>query len=119
MRIVKSKRLKYTIIYKISGNLYIAKNGLCLFVLGPGNPVMGCLFVGILELEFGLTLVASNWPIHLPQGQASPHTCSSIDHGFSADTIEASAVLKPSSNSVLTIAWITESAMSPNLNCVP
>ena len=45
------------------------------------------------ELEFGLTLVSSNWPLHLFQGQTSAFKGSSIDHGLRADTKEASAVL--------------------------
>ena len=44
-------------------------------------------------MEFGLTPGASNWHLHLPQGQASAYKGSSIDHGLSADTIETSAVL--------------------------
>ena len=44
-------------------------------------------------MEFGLTPGASNWHLHLPQGQASAYKGSSIDHGLSADAIEASAVL--------------------------
>ena len=48
----------------------------------------------LAELEFGLTPVASNWHLHLPQGQASAYKGSSIDHGLSADAIEASAILK-------------------------
>ena len=44
-------------------------------------------------MEFGLTSVASYWHLHLPQGQASAYKGSSIDHGLSADAIEASAVL--------------------------
>ena len=45
-------------------------------------------------MEFGLTPGASNWHLHLPQGQASAYKGSSIDHGLSADAIEASAVLQ-------------------------
>ena len=48
-------------------------------------------------MEFGLTPVASNWHLHLPQGQASAYKGSSIDHGLSADAIEASAVLQEAS----------------------
>ena len=48
-------------------------------------------------MEFGLTPVASNWHLHLPQGQASAYKGSSIDHGLSADAIEASAVLQEDS----------------------
>ena len=51
----------------------------------------------LAELEFGLTPVASNWHLHLPQGQASAYKGSSIDHGLSADTTETSAVLKEDS----------------------
>ena len=50
-------------------------------------------------MEFGLTPVASNWHLHLPQGQASAYKGSSIDHGLSADAIEASAVLQEDSRS--------------------
>ena len=49
------------------------------------------------ELEFGLTPVSSNWPLHLPQGHALAFKGSSIDHGLSADTKEASAVLQEDS----------------------
>ena len=68
-------------------------------------------------MEFGLTSVASYCHLHLPQGQASAYKGSSIDHGLSADTIEASAVLllKPSSNSGLPIAWITAPATDASL----
>ena len=45
-------------------------------------------------MEFGLTPVASNWHLHLRQGQASAYKGSSIDHGISANTIETSAVLQ-------------------------
>ena len=48
-------------------------------------------------MEFGLTSVASYWHLHLPQGQASAYKGSSIDHGLSADAIEASAVLQEDS----------------------
>ena len=48
-------------------------------------------------MEFGLTPVASNWHLHLPQGQASAYKGSSIDHGLSADATEASAVLQKDS----------------------
>ena len=48
-------------------------------------------------MEFGLTSVASYWHLHLPQGQASAYKSSSIDHGLSADAIEASAVLQEDS----------------------
>ena len=48
-------------------------------------------------MEFGLTSVASYWHLHLPQGQASAYKGSSIDHGLSADAIEASAVLQENS----------------------
>ena len=41
--------------------------------------------------------MASNWHLHLPQGQASADKGSSIDHGLSADAIEASAVLQEDS----------------------
>ena len=44
-------------------------------------------------MEFGLTPGASNWHLHLPQGQVSAYKGSSIDHGLSADAKEASAVL--------------------------
>ena len=72
-------------------------------------------------MEFGLTPVASNWHLHLPQGQASAYKGSSIDHGLSAAATEASAVLqkdsflKPSSNSGLPIAWITAPATDASL----
>ena len=49
------------------------------------------------ELEFVLTPVSSNWPLHLPQDQALAFKGSSIDHGLSADTKEASAVLQEDS----------------------
>ena len=49
------------------------------------------------ELEFGLTLVASNWDVYLPHGQSSAYKGSSIDHVLSADTIETSAVLQEDS----------------------
>ena len=48
-------------------------------------------------MEFGLTPGASNWHLHLPQGQASAYKVSSIDHGLGADAIEASAVLQEDS----------------------
>ena len=48
-------------------------------------------------MEFGLTSVASYWHLHLPQGQVSAYKGSSIDHGLSADTTEASAVLQKDS----------------------
>ena len=72
-------------------------------------------------MEFGLTPVASTWHLHLPQGQASAYKGSRIDHGLSADAIEASAVsrrspvLKPSSNSCLPIAWSTAPATDASL----
>ena len=50
-----------------------------------------------LGVEFGLTSVASYWHLHLAQGQASAYKGSSIDHGLSADAIEASAVLQEDS----------------------
>ena len=48
-------------------------------------------------MEFGLTPVASKWHLHLLQGQASDYKGSSINHGLSADAIEASAVLQKDS----------------------
>ena len=48
-------------------------------------------------LKLKLTPVASNWHLHLPQGQASAYKGSSIDHGLSTDAIETSAVLQEGS----------------------
>ena len=45
------------------------------------------------ELEFGLTPVASNWHLYLPQGQASAYKGSSIEDGHSAYAMETSAFL--------------------------
>ena len=46
-------------------------------------------------MEFGLTPVASNWHLPLPQGQASAYRALTLTMGLvqSADAIEASAVL--------------------------